>query len=185
MGDHHLTDLAFTHIPKNAGDAVANAFSTIGVDINGFVDGQRKQCHFSQLPPQKLAIANPDLARRRFGGKEVFCVVRDPYGKAISAACMIIHYRHLIQPTAALVNMNLKDSLARFRSGHYTFETCFFAPQVDYMKGPYGCKHALDFRHLERDFNNFTKTHGYNLPLPHPNETHFISPYICKVTKDD
>jgi hypothetical protein len=179
-----LTDVAFAHIPKNGGDAITNAFETLGIIMAGFWPSEGSECFYSQLPPQRLAIVNPAAAQQRFGGKDVFCVARDPYEKAISSSCHNLQFQFHVEPTLSLVNANIRRSLTAFRNGSYTESSCFWVPQVDYMKGQYGCKHVLDFRHLERDFNNFTKAHGYKLNLPDPSETHSCN-IKCDWSKDD
>lgn len=178
-----LTDIAFTHIPKNAGAAIMVSFWTIGVEI-GAREADHSVCLNFQMPPERLAMVNPEEAQRAYGGgREVFCVVRDPYSKAISAACHLVQYTKGIQPTRSVVNEVLRNQLVKFRSD-YNLDTCFWAPQVDYMKGQYGCTHALDFRYIERDFSNYTKLHGYNLTLPGPGDTHKCT-VRCNFTKDD
>jgi len=177
-----LSDLAFSHIPKNAGDAIQIAF--YGLNTN-YVDIQAvDQCFYTQLPPKELARMDPALAERTFGGKDVFCVVRDPFPRAISAACHLLFLTGHVNFTRFQVNDEIRHDLSLFRSGDYKVDVCFWVPQVHYMEGPYGCKHALDFRHIEREFNDFTHAHGYNVMLPPKGATHKCT-MSCPFTKDD
>jgi len=191
-----FTDLAFVHIPKTAGDAITLAFKSLGTPhihhshvrephISAWGRGG-DQCWGEQAPPKEFAKGNPALAQRVYGGKPVFCVARDPYDRAIAGACHMVAYQGIGHPAPTLseVNWFLRGALSEFRFGNYRLGTCFWIPQVDFMEGPYGCKHVLDFRNLERDFNDFVRTHGYNITLPPQDATHKCAPK-CPFTKDD
>jgi hypothetical protein len=195
LTENGLSDLAFTHIPKNAGDAVSLALSTLvkGSSLgnplgNGPISAVARPdtCWLSQMPPQEIARLFPDLATRLFGGKEVFCVVRDPYHKVISGACHMLQYgiATAFSPSAAQVNAFLRRTLPVFRAGEYNLGTCFWIPQSDYTKGQYGCKKVIDFKNVDQEFHTLAKNHGYNLTLPAASETHSCGSH-CSFSKSD
>merc|ERR550532_3348493 len=75
----------FIHIPRNAGTSIEDCTSEepeklrwgrLSHDLQGGIDRDVTHCYMQHVPPSVL----PDV----YAGRETFCVVRDPYARAIS-----------------------------------------------------------------------------------------------------
>jgi hypothetical protein len=71
-------ELAFLHIPKNAGSSVFRVFGRLRIRDTNFTNSEYSDCNNRHVPPQYWKPSNP------FVGKKVFCIIRDPVDKAIS-----------------------------------------------------------------------------------------------------
>jgi len=192
-----VPSLNYVHIPKTGGDSFLLASKILGpygmsysnkvVSAKIVPAGLKtpSNCFFAQLPAVEVDRLSPGMAETVYGGSEIFCAVRDPYARAISGACHMSTYIDF-----PLFEHGL-DSALRFwleqylHGGNQRVGTCFWIPQVDYMKGPNGCKHVLDFDHLEEDYDNLMAKYGFDeLKMFPPNATHGCKTG-CNETKTD
>lgn len=70
--------LAFLHIPKNAGSSVFRVYGRLRIRDDEFHNEVYPDCNNRHVPPRYWQPHNP------FDGNKVFCIIRDPVGKAIS-----------------------------------------------------------------------------------------------------
>merc|ERR1719453_438413 len=91
-------DMAFVHIPQTGGDAIAMASTPIfpygfglraNLALNLMVDKKKQGnnfCYFEQLPPKEVTkLYSKKVAEEAYGKRTVFCAVRDPYDRIVSA----------------------------------------------------------------------------------------------------
>jgi hypothetical protein len=167
--------LNFVHIPKTAGDSFTLASAPLGeygmgtAQMNAVDDEAKsyKNCVFQQMPPMDL---EPGLAKSVYGESEIFCSVRNPYDRAWSAACHMKQY----DPGYSSLSVDeiIRVSLEKYVDDRH-FYVCFWVPQVDYLSGPQGCKHIIDFDHLESEYDQLMKQYGFDdLTLPPASATH-------------
>lgn len=178
--------LDYAHIPKTGGEAFQVAAAPLGP--YGMALGNRalkkalppdafspENCFFTQSP---AIYQDYKLAKAVYGDSEIFCAVRDPYAKAWSGACHMQQYNKTLKHLTPLPSVDeiMRMYLKLYLAGDRKVGTCFWAPQVDFLKGPFGCKHILDFDDLENEYNRIVKQFGFDdLKLPPPSATHSCS----------
>mmetsp|Transcript_1068 Transcript_1068/g.2567 ORF Transcript_1068/g.2567 Transcript_1068/m.2567 type:complete len:316 (+) Transcript_1068:135-1082(+) len=173
-----VPDLVFVHIPKTGGTAIKWTFaplypfgmsmttnsalqSTLGAEGASF-----EKCWFEQAPPASVAGLFGKRFEQFYRQRHVFCAVRNPYDRIVSEYCYIVRHLGLHhEETPAGLSSFVETELSQFHLGDYFRISCFFIPQSDFLRGPGGCTHLLDFDHLERDFGRLMSTQGYNLTL--------------------
>jgi len=75
--------------------------------------------------------------------------------------------------------------LDNYVGGNRSRFTCFLIPEVDYLKGKFGCKHLLDFDHIEREHAKLMHEFGMDvIKLPLANETHLCKK-PCELSRED
>ena len=172
--------LKFVHIPKNAGTSIENislknnitwgfrdwtkknednkliknswsCFKKSGNWINRSTNNSVKN-NMGCYPWHKT----PDEQGRTIYKKddELFCVVRNPYDKIISA------YKYANGKKASKKGLNtfIKDKLIHFKKNE-RWNGCHILPQYKYTHGNIKCDHILKFENLDNDFNKLNKKH--------------------------
>lgn len=170
--------LKFIHIPKNAGTSIENIAKKKNIEW-GFLEWIKKgyktgsnifkiQTPWIYKPNNKEYDIQsncfpwhqiPDELGREFIDKddELFCVVRNPYTKIVSA----YKYSHK-NPTKKGLNEFIKDKLNNFEKNKY-WNGCHILPQHLYTHGKIKCNHILKFENLKPEFDS--KMKEFNLDL--------------------
>ena len=172
--------LKFVHIPKNAGTSI----ETIALKNNitwGFRDWTKKNednkliknswdCFKKSGNWINRSTNNnvknnmgcypwhktPDELGRTIYKKddELFCVVRNPYDKIISA------YKYANGKRASKEGLNtfIKDKLTHFKKNE-RWNGCHILPQYKYTHGNIKCDHILKFENLENDLKKLNENY--------------------------
>jgi len=114
-----------------------------------------------------------DLAKRYFGGKKVFGILRDPYERLVSyfrasvkdesGDRRVFNLRHWAKTcdVNGAVNYMMKEYLASRATDPYMYD-CAFLPQSEYFGGEFGVALPVDNRKFPASLNRLFKEHGYD-----------------------
>lgn len=116
-----------------------------------------------------------DVAKKYFGDKKVFGLLRDPYERLVamfrgSASLSAMgegnEYGNIFDPkyvAACDVNNAIKHAMKEFKkSGNMFKSSCTFIPQAEYFEGEYGIKKPVDNLHFPSSMNKLFEAHGYD-----------------------
>eukprot|EP00403_Amphidinium_massartii_P041406 CAMPEP_0178433340 /NCGR_PEP_ID=MMETSP0689_2-20121128/32853_1 /TAXON_ID=160604 /ORGANISM="Amphidinium massartii, Strain CS-259" /LENGTH=293 /DNA_ID=CAMNT_0020055361 /DNA_START=67 /DNA_END=945 /DNA_ORIENTATION=+ len=150
-----MPDSVMIHIPKTAGTAV---------ELAGITSGMRWGCHMSfhgcsrggtncypwHVPPSWMATTlEPNL----YEGRDTFCVVRNPYDRALS------EYRYFNDDcNKNSMNDKLKEWLEDYKRGNIVLNGCHLVPQAEYVWGRDGrqwCQTMLRLEEFPTAFDNY------------------------------
>jgi hypothetical protein len=182
--NEYFFDLKFIHIPKNAGTSIEN--SAIKKNIKwGFKEWSKTDCNISNpidifkckgkwinLNNNKETNHNkcfpwhqiPDELHSFYENDELFCVVRNPYSKLVSA----YNYSHGKNANKEHLNKFIKQKLENFDKNKY-WNGCHILPQHYYTHGKRKCDIILKYENLDKEFNDLMKKNNLNLSLPKNN----------------
>jgi hypothetical protein len=191
--------LEFVHIPKNAGTAVENAGWRGGISWSRF----RLEFSFtSNIMPDGSSCSAyhvpPAMLRDRYAGAELFCVVRDPFERAVSEYTYLLNsdlqasmfsvswgdkYAKLYHnglhdfPGCSAEGLNhfVQRTMHLFKSGHRYIDDCHHVPQVEYIWDSSGrqlCRHVIRSEDLPHAFNALMERNGYAVRLGEQKEYH-------------
>jgi hypothetical protein len=165
-------DLKFVHIPKNAGTSIENSalknnitwgfrdwskkdnnklienswksFKKRGNWINRSTNNtykDKKGCYPWHNTPDELGR---DIYKK---DDELFCVVRNPYDKIVSA------YKYGYGKNASKKGLNIfiKEKISNFKKNE-RWNGCHLLPQHKYTQGDIKCDHILKFENLDNEF---------------------------------
>ena len=172
-------DLKFVHIPKNAGTSIENSVLKHNIkwgfrdwtkkEHNKFIENSwnsfkkkgkwwnistnntyknNKGCYPWHAPPDELGR---DIYKK---DDDLFCVVRNPYNKIISA----YKYSYGKKATKEGLNKFIKEKLSDFNKNE-RWNGCHILPQYKYTHGNIKCEHILKFENLDNDFDKLNKKH--------------------------
>lgn len=165
--------IRFAHIAKNAGTSIEDAFWQRGVCVGRFSGLRaRASCASWHVPPRRAPAIY-------CGAAVVFCVVRDPIERFVSAfrhhkyrRRKMQHFRHGRECDSADLNAYVLKQLDR-RNGmvknmsigspegcHLLAQTAYLHPNLGGAGGPCGCAHALRQDTLDADLGIFARHHG-------------------------
>ena len=179
--------LSFIHIPKNAGSSIENA----GLQKNtlwGYKRWTKKDCNkgdniFKIKGPwldkknNNKTIDNkspgypwhrtPDvLGKDVYNNDKLFCVVRNPYSKIVSA----YKYHQGKKSSKEGLNSWIKKYLSDYDNNIY-FNGCHILEQNNYTHGDIKCDHIIRFENLDKEFNKLMKEYDLNVTLPVSNKS--------------
>lgn len=162
----------------------------LGADCRRTPQSTWVDCCFRQHVP-------PSLLSWHFDGRETFCVVRDPYERAISQLGFDIRFYSKYSANVTDLNRFITTELPRFKQLPYLSD-CHFLPQAAYVRGWDGdarkvdreqrsCKHVLRYENLAKDFNGLMEEKGYPYRIDENKRNgHTNSPESCKsLRKED
>mmetsp|Transcript_54765 Transcript_54765/g.127499 ORF Transcript_54765/g.127499 Transcript_54765/m.127499 type:complete len:232 (-) Transcript_54765:80-775(-) len=175
--------LLFLHIPKNAGSVIEDVAHAKGIRWGKYMD--LDDCHMGDgncwakwhEPPALMAAINI------YTDAKVFCVVRNPYERAVSEYKYIYanpEFRFgdydLIEREGCSsrgLNTWLELQLRRYLDGEVFEQLCHMLPQVYYVWGPPDadgnqcqyCQEILYHEEFPGTFNDLMQRYGYNLHL--------------------
>mmetsp|Transcript_99416 Transcript_99416/g.264238 ORF Transcript_99416/g.264238 Transcript_99416/m.264238 type:complete len:291 (-) Transcript_99416:51-923(-) len=166
-------NLSFIHIPRNAGTTIESCSKTApeserwsheNPTLSGRRDHNVTQCYMQHVPPS----LEPDF----YKGKETFCVVRDPYERAISQLGFVaIFFPQNHKCNASSLNSYLRERFKNYAANPYK-DDCHLLPQTAYVygwdrrkravdrEGPRSCDIVLRYETLDRDFNRTMEERG-------------------------
>jgi hypothetical protein len=180
--------LVFLHIPKNAGTAIEDAGDSYGVKWGRYMDFGACDLGFNDCkaswhqPPAKILRSNMYTQGR------VFCVVRDPYARAVSEYKYLVAnpeyrgaFRQIIEQegcSATGLNTMLDQALTLFKSSasqHEAINLCHMIPQSYYVWGApdadgrrcQWCHEVLHHEQLPESFNDLMERFNMDVRLPH------------------
>jgi len=190
-----LPIINYVHIAKTGGDSFGLSASSLGQYGFGSFNAQyqvpavqslsamQQGCLIEQSPSIDLDY---DFAKHLYGESEVFCGIRDPFERAISGACHLGQYVPGFKDKP--VEYVMRSFLESYTSGDRHIGACFWIPQVDYLKGEFGCTRFIDFDNIEAEFNELMEEKGFSeiklMGLDDPFAAHQCSK-SCHITKDD
>mmetsp|Transcript_74102 Transcript_74102/g.239611 ORF Transcript_74102/g.239611 Transcript_74102/m.239611 type:complete len:330 (-) Transcript_74102:47-1036(-) len=171
-----LEGLAFIHIPRTGGSTIEDCtaeepftfrWGARNEHLHGRKD-ERSGCYLQHVPPAMLS----DI----YAGQETFCVVRDPYERAISQLGFQAGFfpeSHECSPAG--LNAYLRHTLPQVQTSPYS-EDCHLLPQTAFVrgwdhqklavnKGGQSCNNVLRFETLTEDFNRFMASKGLTYRL--------------------
>jgi hypothetical protein len=185
-------DLKFVHIPKNAGTSIENI--ALKNNINwGFRDWTKKDDNNKLIENSWKGFKKrgnwinrstnnssnnkgcypwhqtPDELGRDIYKKDddLFCVVRNPYDKIISA----YKYRYGKKASKEGLNIFIKEKLLNLKKNE-RWNGCHILPQHKYTHGNIKCDNILKFENLDNDFNELnTKYNIKNIKLNKNNKS--------------
>ena len=187
-----LFDLKFVHIPKNAGTSIENialknnikwgfrdwtkkddnnklienswkGFKKHGNWINRSTNNthNNKSCYPWHQPPDELGR---DIYKKE---DDLFCVVRNPYDKIISA----YKYGNGKNSSKEGLNKFIKEKLSEFKKNE-RWNGCHILPQHKYTHGNIKCENILKFENLDNDFNKLNNKYNIkNIKLEKNNKS--------------
>ena len=186
-------DLKFVHIPKNAGTSIENSALKKNI-FWGFRDWSKKKDNKlienswksfktkgkwinrstnNPMPNNKTGCypwhKTPDELGKTIYKEEddLFCVVRNPYSKIISA----YKYAHGKKSSKEGLNQFIKEKLTNFNKNE-RWNGCHILPQYKYTHGNIKCNHILKFENLDEDFKKLNEKYNiYNINLPKNNKS--------------
>mmetsp|Transcript_35256 Transcript_35256/g.80743 ORF Transcript_35256/g.80743 Transcript_35256/m.80743 type:complete len:292 (+) Transcript_35256:74-949(+) len=140
------------HIPKTAGTAVEYAGFMSGVpwgchmSFSGCAKAQSR-CFAWHVPPSWMTA--PSV----YEDRDVFCVTRDPYERALS------EYRYFnTDCQKSSMNAKLTEYLEAYKDGDVEINGCHLVPQAEYVWGRDGrqwCQSILRLEEFPQAFDNF------------------------------
>jgi len=168
--------LTFIHIPRTAGTSIEDCTKHEPEEFrwgvqNPMLHGREKnwtKCYRQHVPPNLL----PDVYR----GRETFCVVRDPYARAISQiGFMSAFFGRKWACNATSLNKYLLDRLSTLREKPCK-DDCHLLPQAAYVLGwdakakevnrlERSCGTILRYETLVEDFNRMMEERGLSYRL--------------------
>lgn len=173
----------FLHIPKNAGSTVESLGHLAGarwgrfMDFSGCSDGGT-QCPSWHVPPWEMGSPN------MYEGRDVFCVSRDPYERAISEYSYAVGNPHqyagefvweaqMHACSAQGLNRFLRLALMRYKQGPVSSTgryllNCHLLPQSKFVWSPDGtqnCKHILRLENFSSEFTELMLQKNYSSVL--------------------
>jgi len=175
--------LVFLHIPKNAGTTVENLGHLAGARWGRFMDfsgcsGGGTQCPDWHVPPWEMGSPN------MYEGRDVFCVSRDPYERAISEYSYAVGNPHqyagefvweaqMQACSAKGMNRFLRLALMRYMQGPVSSTgryllNCHLLPQSKFVWSPDGtqnCKHILRLENFSSEFTELMLQKNYSSVL--------------------
>lgn len=178
--------LVFLHIPKNAGTAIEDAAHSVGINWGRYMDfegcslGANACVANWHTPPRLLQGIN------MYTSSKVFCVVRDPYLRAVSEYQYFAshpdfqdQYGGAPSPTvncsAEGLNAFLSFVLTEFLNGNKLLGMCHILPQSHYIWASpdatghqeQTCKEVLRMEEFPRAFDDLMQRYGYyDVKLP-------------------
>jgi hypothetical protein len=194
--------LNFVHIPKTGGASFKLASATLGefqmagrnprykTRLQDFGPDLQtaENCFFTQMPALDLGY---EIAKAIYGESEIFCSIRDPIEKLISGACHLSNspefnrFKEAVKLPHYTNAGFLRWMLDTYAGGSRHEYTCFMIPQVDYLKGEFGCKHVIDFDHITSDHAKLMHEFGMDeIKLPLANQTHRCK-QKCDLSRED
>jgi len=165
--------LKFVHIPKNAGTSIENVALKNNIHW-GFRDWSKKDKDDNLIENSWDSITQSgkwinrttnDSIQNNMGcypwhktpdelgntiykdDDDLFCVVRNPYDKIISA----YKYNNGKNATKEGLNNFIKEKLTNFEKNE-RWNGCHILPQYKYTHGKIKCKHILKFENLDKEF---------------------------------
>jgi hypothetical protein len=114
-----------------------------------------------------------DVARKYFGDKKVFGLLRDPYERLVAmfrgSALLAMtgdDYGNMFLPQYVAtcdVNNAIKHAMKKLiKSGNMFKSSCTFIPQAEYFEGEYGISLPVDNLHFPSSMNKVFRKHGYD-----------------------
>lgn len=178
--------LIFLHIPKNAGTAIEDAAYAQGISWGRYMDF--KSCSLGSEACVASWHTPPRLLQgiSMYTNSTVFCVVRDPYLRAISEYQYFAAHPEFrdqyssaplpVDPCSAVgLNAFLGYVLTEFLNGHTLLGMCHILPQSHYIWAPPNasghqeqtCKEVLRLEDFPTAFDELMTRYGYtDLRLP-------------------
>mmetsp|Transcript_31132 Transcript_31132/g.70860 ORF Transcript_31132/g.70860 Transcript_31132/m.70860 type:complete len:318 (-) Transcript_31132:93-1046(-) len=169
----HIGNLSFIHIPRNAGTSIeecskrapeAERWSHENPEMNSRLDKDVTHCYLHHVPPS--------LRPGFYEGRDTFCVVRNPYDRAISQLGFVaIFFPEKHSCNATSLNDYLRERFETLARHPYR-DDCHFLPQAAYVygwdkktksvirEGKRSCKTVLRYESLDRDFNRTMERSG-------------------------
>jgi hypothetical protein len=178
----YFYDLKFLHIPKNAGTSIEN--SALKKNIKwGFKEWTKlntdniwksskpwynlnKKKHITNNNPCFPWHKPPDFLQKFYKDDELFCVVRNPYSKIVSA----YNYSHGKKGNKKDLNEFIKNKLENFDKNKY-WNGCHILPQHNYTHGKIKCDFILKFENLEEDFSKLMNKYKIDIELKKDNKS--------------
>lgn len=112
-----------------------------------------------------------DVAKRYFGDKTIFALVRDPYERLVAQfRGDIIGYGNDVEVyhQTCDVDKAVREKLIEHLMGGNKFGSgCTLIQQAEYFEGPYGVKLPIDVRDFPNSMNVVFDQHGYTDPSWH------------------
>lgn len=173
--------LVFAHIPKNAGTAVENAgweslirWGRYRMYYFGMVPmpDDIHWCGAHHVPPKMLPASMQSI----YSQSKVFCVIRDPYRRAVS------EYKYLLsvpwgmnkpgvldmEPcTKEGLNFFLRKALTTVVEGMQFVNDCHMLPQTEFVYDGdrQWCTEVLRIEDMPSNFNSLMEREGYSVHL--------------------
>lgn len=165
--------LAFVHVPRTGGTTVESCsqsapealrWGVANPAIRGHREKEVTKCFLQHAPPSQ--------APQFYEGRDTFCVVRDPYQRAVSQhGFMSMFFPNKWSCNATSLNAYLRGRLPTLAKSPYQ-DDCHLLPQAAYvhrwsaqakavdLRGPRGCGNFLRFENLSRSFNATMESYG-------------------------
>lgn len=184
--------LVFVHIPKNAGTAVENAGLASWVRWGrhrmyyfGMVPmpDEVHWCAAHHVPPKLLPVEIQEI----YLHSKVFCVVRNPYDRAVSEYKYLLSVPWGITKPGVLdkepctregLNYFLQKALTTVSEGMQYVNDCHMLPQTDFVYDGERewCGNVLRMEEMPGTFNDLMEREGYSVRI---NETENDSNTTC------
>jgi len=182
LGFSKLTRPVFIHIPRAGGTSIEK--DSRHLELWGHEDPVLNKMMKFGLRGEKCMGQHitPAQFPEYFGGRDTFCVIRDPYKRAISQFGFQMGFFGKFECIAEDLNKYLELHLPFHKNpgsclGIRPYESdCHFLPQsayvyewntgtcqIDHTKR--WCMHVLRFDHLHEDVNSFFRDYGYPMRL--------------------